>query len=157
MRRLKTQRELGIRASHFRQSSIAACFISRSDLALLEFGCNWSEPLETWSAAAPRIGRSHTMAARSAGQHDWAFPGRFYRRCGSAILLLKKNQDPWLHAVEAAGSQSLDVPHHFPLLSRCNVLMIQFAAGRIGRGGRVNDSPNQTATVVRMELRGSAT
>jgi len=29
------------------------------------------------------------MAARSAGQHDWAFPRRFYRRGGSAILLLK--------------------------------------------------------------------
>jgi hypothetical protein len=31
-----------------------------------------------------------SMAARSAGKHDWTFPGRFYRRGGSAILLLKK-------------------------------------------------------------------
>ena len=31
--------------------------------------------------------------------------------------------------------------------------MIQFAAEPIRRGGRVNDSPNQTAMVVRMELR----
>lgn len=30
------------------------------------------------------------MAARSAGEHDWAFPRRFHRRDGSAILLLKK-------------------------------------------------------------------
>ena len=34
---------------------------------------------------------------------------------------------------------------------------IRFAAEPIRRGGRVNDSPNQTAMVVRMELRGSAT
>lgn len=30
------------------------------------------------------------MAARSVSEHDYAFPGRFYRRIGSAILLLKK-------------------------------------------------------------------
>jgi hypothetical protein len=30
------------------------------------------------------------MATRSAGKHDWAFPRRFSRRCGSAILLLNK-------------------------------------------------------------------
>jgi hypothetical protein len=30
-----------------------------------------------------------SMAARSASEHDWAYPRRFYRRGDSAILLLK--------------------------------------------------------------------
>ena len=52
-----------------------------------------------------------SMAARSASEHDWAFPRRFYRRAGSAILLLKKIRIRGLHAVEAAALRSLPIPH----------------------------------------------
>jgi len=56
----------------------------------------------------------------------------------------------------AAGRIDLLAPAHFgpsawPHLCRSH------PCGSIRRGGRVNDSPNQTTTVVRMELRGSAT
>ena len=47
------------------------------------------------------------MASRSASEHDWAFPRRFYRRGGSAILLLKlcsgARPPPWLAVTLCEG------------------------------------------------------